>query len=72
MIDTINHGAAVRELRLNRPPVNALSDELIRSLHQALKLAAQDGVRALVLSAARADFPVASMFLYCLPSIVRE
>ena len=56
MIDTIDHGAAVRELRLNRPPVNALSDELIRSLHQALKLAAQDGVRALVLSGSPGRF----------------
>jgi 3,2-trans-enoyl-CoA isomerase len=49
MIHTIEHGP-VRELRLNRPPVNALSGELIVALKQAIQSAPADGVRALVLS----------------------
>ncbi len=42
MILTIDHGA-VRELQLNRPPVNALSPELISALKKAVELAPQDG-----------------------------
>lgn len=49
MILTTNHGA-VRELRLNRPPVNALTSELIVELTKAVEAAAKQGVRALVLS----------------------
>jgi enoyl-CoA hydratase/carnithine racemase len=49
MILTIEHGA-VRELQLNRPPVNALSPELIVALKQAVEAAPQDGARAIVLS----------------------
>ena len=49
MIVTTNHGA-VRELRLNRPPANALSPELIVTLKEAVEAAPKDGARALVLS----------------------
>jgi enoyl-CoA hydratase/carnithine racemase len=49
MILTFEHGA-VRELRLNRPPVNALSPELIAALLRAVQVAPQEGKRALVLS----------------------
>lgn len=49
MIITTNHGS-VRELRLNRPPANALSPELIRALKEAVESAPHDGARALVLS----------------------
>jgi enoyl-CoA hydratase/carnithine racemase len=49
MILTIEHGP-VRELRLNRPPVNALSPGLIEALLRAAEAAQQDGKRALVLS----------------------
>ncbi len=49
MIQTFDHGA-IRELRLNRPPVNALSPELISALLLALQAAPRDGKRALVLS----------------------
>jgi Delta3-Delta2-enoyl-CoA isomerase len=49
MILTIDHGA-VRELRLNRPPANALSPELIVALKRAVEAAPQDGARAIVLS----------------------
>lgn len=49
MILTFEHGA-VRELRLNRPPVNALSPELIAALLRAVQAAPREGKRALVLS----------------------
>lgn len=49
MIQTVEHGT-VRELRLNRPPVNALSPELIAALLEAIQAAPRDGKRALVLS----------------------
>ena len=55
MIETITHGA-VQELRLNRPPVNALSRELIVALKQAVKSAPEKGVRALVLSGSPGRF----------------
>ncbi|HLK34102.1 MAG TPA: enoyl-CoA hydratase/isomerase family protein [Terriglobales bacterium] len=49
MIHAFEH-AAVRELRLVRPPVNALSPELIAALLQAINAAPREGKRALVLS----------------------
>ena len=49
MIAILDHGA-VRELRLNRPPVNALSPELIASLLEAIRTAPHEGKRALLLS----------------------
>ncbi len=55
MILTTDHGA-VRELRLNRPPANALSPELIVALKQAVESAPQDGARALVLSGSPGRF----------------
>ena len=55
MILTLNHGP-VRELRLNRPPVNALTIELIANLREAIENAPQDGVTAIVLSGAPGRF----------------
>lgn len=55
MIVTLDHGA-VRELRLNRPPANALSPQLIVALREAVEGAPQVGVRALVLSGAPGMF----------------
>ena len=55
MILTFDHGA-VRELRLNRPPANALSPELIVALRRSVESAPNDGVRALVLSGAPGRF----------------
>ncbi|HTS59264.1 MAG TPA: enoyl-CoA hydratase/isomerase family protein, partial [Terriglobales bacterium] len=49
MLLAIDHGP-IRELRLNRPPVNALSGELIRELRQHVEKAPWDGMRALILS----------------------
>ena len=55
MIIPIEHGA-VRELRLNRPPVNALSPELIVALKQAILAAQRDGMRAVILSGSPGRF----------------
>jgi enoyl-CoA hydratase/carnithine racemase len=55
MIKTLDHGA-IRELRLDRPPVNALSPELIGALKKAIEFAPTDGARALVLSGAPGRF----------------
>lgn len=49
MITTIDHGP-IRELRLSRPPANALSPELIAALGEAVVDAPREGARALVLS----------------------
>jgi 3,2-trans-enoyl-CoA isomerase len=49
MITTIEH-EEVRELRLSRPPANALSPELIAALKRAVEEAPDQGVGALVLS----------------------
>ncbi len=55
MIQTLEHGN-IRELRLNRPPVNALSPELIAALLQAVKTGPRDGKQALVLSGSSGIF----------------
>src|SRR5258708_4646015 len=49
MLLTFDHGE-VRELRLNRPPVNALTSELLSDLRQAVGQAAQEGAGAVILS----------------------
>lgn len=50
MLDRIDHAGGVRELRLARPPANALSPELVFALRHQIESAARDGARALVLS----------------------
>jgi len=55
MIQTINHGV-IRELRLDRPPVNALSPELINALRKAIQAAPGEGARTLILSGAPGRF----------------
>lgn len=55
MIDSIDHGA-VRELRLSRPPANALSPELVSALMRAVDQAPKQGARALVLSGSPGRF----------------
>ncbi len=49
MITIENHGP-VRELRLARPPVNALNPALVVALNAALEAAPRDGAQAVVLS----------------------
>jgi 3,2-trans-enoyl-CoA isomerase len=55
MLQSIDHGP-VRELRLNRPPANALSPELIVALREAIEAAPQQGSRALILSGSPGRF----------------
>jgi 3,2-trans-enoyl-CoA isomerase len=55
MILTFDH-ESVRELRLNRPPVNALSSELISTLRRAVQEAPQNGARAIIISGAPGRF----------------
>lgn len=49
MIVTTDHGA-VRELRLDRPPANALVPELLAGLRDAVARAPEEGARAVILS----------------------
>ena len=49
MIDIIKHGD-IHEIRMNRPPVNALNPELLAALKSAVDNAPANGARALVLS----------------------
>jgi len=55
MITVFDHDS-IRELRLSRPPVNALSPELVTALGEAVEQAAGDGIRALVISGAPGRF----------------
>jgi 3,2-trans-enoyl-CoA isomerase len=55
MILTFDHDA-VRELRLNRPPVNALTTELLVALREPIEQAPSNGVRALILSGSPGRF----------------
>lgn len=55
MIVTTDHGG-VRELRLDRPPVNALTPELVAALHDAVTRAPGEGALALVLSGSPGRF----------------
>jgi len=55
MITVHDHGS-IRELRLSRPPANALSPELLAALHEAVEKAPDGGARALVLSGAPGMF----------------
>jgi enoyl-CoA hydratase/carnithine racemase len=50
MLDIENHDGGIRELRLSRPPVNALDPEMIETLLEAVRGAHTDGTGALVLS----------------------
>lgn len=49
MIAVTDHGD-VREVRMSRPPVNAMSTELIAALREAVERAPQEGARAVVVS----------------------
>lgn len=49
MLLTFDHGP-IRELRLNRPPANALSFELIVALREAVEAAPRQSCRAIILS----------------------
>ena len=49
MIDIIEHGV-IHEIRMNRPPVNALDPELLSALVAAVESAPGKGARGLILS----------------------
>jgi enoyl-CoA hydratase/carnithine racemase len=55
MLDTIRHDD-ILELRLNRPPANALDPGLIDSLRRGIEAAPAEGARAVVLSGAPGMF----------------
>lgn len=55
LIEVINHGP-IRELRLARPPVNALDTELCRALIGALNVAIAEDVQGVVLSGSERVF----------------
>jgi enoyl-CoA hydratase/carnithine racemase len=56
MLDILPHDGAITEIRLARPPVNALSFELLTTLREAIEQAPRDGARGLVLSGAQGMF----------------
>lgn len=49
LVETIQHGN-IREIRLARPPVNALNTELCRGLIASIEAAVAEGARGIVLS----------------------
>ncbi|HXZ33379.1 MAG TPA: enoyl-CoA hydratase/isomerase family protein [Terriglobales bacterium] len=55
MLLTFSHGP-IREVRLNRPPVKALSYELISGLREAIEAAPQNRAKALILSGSPGRF----------------
>ncbi len=55
MIDVIEHGT-IRELRLNRPPVNALDPGLLKALRDAVTRSPDEGAEALMLSGSNGVF----------------
>lgn len=50
MIEKYHHDAAILEIRLSRPPVNALNPALIISLRETVQKGIAEGARAIVLS----------------------
>lgn len=50
MLQTQRHADDVVEIRLDRPPVNALNPSLVRALSEAIEEQTESGARALVLS----------------------
>ncbi|MGN6729846.1 MAG: enoyl-CoA hydratase/isomerase family protein [Rhodanobacteraceae bacterium] len=56
MLERIEHDGGIRELRLARPPVNALNPELVHALREAVQSAPREGANALVISGATGIF----------------
>ena len=50
MLKNIDHGDGIVELRLDRPPVNALNPALVAALDKAIAKVTEDGARAVVIS----------------------
>jgi Delta3-Delta2-enoyl-CoA isomerase len=66
-----NERGAVRELGMNRPPINALTREFLRELRAGIEGAQQDGTKAIVISGSRGWFS-AGFDLPLLVSLGRE
>ena len=78
MLDHIKHSdenAGILELRLNKPPVNALGPELNAALRDAIRAAPEQSARAIVISGRpgmlSAGLDVAAMLTLDRPGIVR-
>ena len=56
MLNIINHDNDIREIKLARPPVNALNLELVRTLRACIEDSVHAGVRGIVLSGAQGLF----------------
>ena len=56
MLTKIEHENGIVELRLARPPANALNLALVQALHQAIESAARSGGRALIMSGVEGMF----------------
>lgn len=56
MLESIEHDHRIRELKLARPPVNALDPGLIAALRRAIEQAPADGAEALIISGAPGMF----------------
>ncbi len=52
MLNLITHDNDIREIQLARPPVNALNQELLHALREAIDGGVREGVRGIVLSGA--------------------
>src|SRR5690242_14666082 len=56
MLERIEHESGICELKLNRPPVNALNPGLVHALREAVEAAPRDEAQALVISGSSGIF----------------
>jgi Delta3-Delta2-enoyl-CoA isomerase len=56
MLDILPHDGDIHEIRMARPPVNALDTALVRRLHEAILEAPVNGARGIILSGAQGMF----------------
>jgi enoyl-CoA hydratase/carnithine racemase len=56
MLERIEHESGICELKLNRPPVNALNPGLVHALREAVEAAPRDDAQALVISGSSGIF----------------
>ncbi len=56
MLDILPHDGGITEIRMARPPVNALNRELLVALNEAIGRAPADGARGIMLSGAQGMF----------------
>lgn len=56
MLEIIDHDSGIRELRLARPPVNALNPELVYALREAVETGPREGAQALAISGSSGIF----------------